>query len=179
MITTIDFAILDFIRNHFTCPLLDTLVPLVTRLGDSGIIWILLTLILLFPKKTRRYGLAMAVALVLDLLLCNILIKPLVGRTRPFDLRDVALIIPKPTDYSFPSGHTAASFAAAGALTFMGARGRIPALILGTLIALSRLYLYVHYPSDVLGGLILGLICGFAGAFCVKHLPRREINSRK
>lgn len=171
MLTNIDFAILDFIRNHLTCSPLDTIVPLITRLGDGGIFWIALAVLLLIPRKTRKLGVAMAISMILDLLLCNILLKPLVARIRPYDLREVALLIEAPHDYSFPSGHTAVSFAAAGALTFMKARGKVPALVLAALIALSRLYLYVHYPTDVLGGVLVGLLCGFLGTFLTKKLP--------
>ena len=169
MITNIDFAILDFIAEHIRCGILDTLVPLVTHLGDGGCFWIALAVVLLIPKKTRKYGAAVAMALIFDLILCNVTIKPLVQRVRPYDIRQgIELLISAPHDYSFPSGHTAASFAAAGALLFMKARGRIPALILAGVIGLSRLYLYVHYPSDVVCGAVLGLVCGFLGAYIAK-----------
>lgn len=169
MITNIDFAILDFIAEHIRCGVLDTLVPLVTHLGDGGWFWIALAVVLLIPKKTRKYGAAVAMALIFDLILCNVTIKPLVQRVRPYDIRQgIELLISAPHDYSFPSGHTAASFAAAGALLFMKARGRIPALILAGVIGLSRLYLYVHYPSDVVCGAVLGLVCGFLGAYIAK-----------
>lgn len=175
MITNMDFAILDFIAEHFRCGVLDTLVPLVTHLGDGGWFWIALAVVLLIPKKTRKYGVAVAMALIFDLLLCNVTIKPLVQRVRPYDIRQgIELLISAPHDYSFPSGHTAASFAAAGALMFMKAKGRIPALILATVIGLSRLYLYVHYPSDVVCGAILGLICGFLGAYFAREIPNLE-----
>lgn len=178
MITSIDLSILDFIRQNLTCGFLDAVVPILTKLGDGGCFWIALTLLLLIPKKTRRVGFAMAAALVLDLLLCNVCLKPLVARTRPYALRQVTLLIPKPTDYSFPSGHTAASFAAAGAMLFMKARGRWPALALAFLIGLSRLYLYVHFPTDVLGGVVVGLLCGCLGSTLVKHLSLKGGKSK-
>lgn len=171
MLTELELSILDFIRTHLTCGFLDTVMPLITRLGNGGIFWIALAVLLLIPRKTRKLGAAMAIAMLLDLLLCNLLLKPLVARTRPFALRDVALLIEAPHDYSFPSGHTAVSFAAAGALSFMKARGSRPALILASLIGLSRLYLYVHFPTDVLGGVLVGLFCGFFGAYLTKKLP--------
>lgn len=169
MITNIDFAILDFIANRVRCGVLDALVPLVTHLGDGGWFWIALAVVLLIPKNTRKYGVAVALALIFDLILCNVTIKPLVQRVRPYDIRQgIELLISAPHDYSFPSGHTAASFAAAGALLFMKAKGRIPALILAVIIGLSRLYLYVHYPSDVVCGAILGLVCGFLGCYLAR-----------
>lgn len=177
LITNMDFAILDFIAEYLRCGVLDFFLPLVTHLGDGGWFWIVLTLVLLIPKSTRKYGGAMALALIFDLLLCNITIKPLVGRVRPYDLRQgMELMITAPHDYSFPSGHTAASFAGSGALYFMKAKGRIPALILATVIGFSRLYLFVHYPTDVVCGAILGLICGFLGAYFARKIPVLEKN---
>ena len=81
---------------------------------------------------------------------------------------ELTLLVKAPTDFSFPSGHTAASFAAAAALLFSKCRGWIPALVLAILIALSRLYLYVHYPTDVLAGVAVGFLCGFLGAILAK-----------
>lgn len=171
MITNLDLALLDLIQKHIAGQALDALVPMITHLGDGGLIWIAITLVLLLFKPSRKYGVAMAVALILDLILCNLILKPLVARPRPYTFREVSLLIPRPGDHSFPSGHTASSFAAAGALLFMKARGRIPALLMALLIGLSRLYLYVHYPTDVLGGILLGLACGFVASWLTKRLP--------
>ena len=119
MITQIDLAILDFIRAHMTSPLGDRIMPIITMLGDNGIIWIIMAAILLLFKRTRKLGAAMAIALVIDVICCNFIIKPLVARVRPFDVKTaVDLIIAAPGDYSFPSGHTAAAFAAFSALFF-------------------------------------------------------------
>ena len=137
-------------------------MPVITRLGNSGIFWILLAIALLLIPKTRKLGFTMAAALLMDVLLCNGIIKPLVARIRPFDLNTaVKLIIAKPTDYSFPSGHAAASFAATSALYFRRSKLWIPAFLLALLISFSRLYLYVHYPSDVLAGIALGILLGY------------------
>lgn len=171
MITNLDFALLDLIRKHIACDFLDRVVPVITHLGDGGYFWIAIILLLLVFKKTRKYGVAMAIAMLMNLVLCNLTLKPLIARPRPFALREVTLLIPQPGEHSFPSGHTASSFAAAGALLFMGAKGRIPALIMALLIGLSRLYLYVHYPTDVLGGILLGLACGFVAVHLTKKLP--------
>ena len=173
-ITELDLAVLDWIAAHLRGGLMDTLMPLVTRLGDGGYFWITLLLLLLIPKKTRRLGLSMAVAMLLNLVLCNLTLKPLIARPRPFTIREVELLIPKPGEFSFPSGHTSSSFAAAGALLFAGAEKTlwVPSMILAALIAFSRLYLYVHYPTDVLGGVVLGLLCGFLGSLAVKGFWR-------
>lgn len=99
-------------------------------------------------------------------IVCNGLLKNLVARTRPCDVNTaIQLLISHPTDYSFPSGHTAASFTAVAALYFSGDK-KIwkAAIVLGTLIAFSRMYLYVHYPTDILGGALIGIFSGFVGA---------------
>lgn len=164
--TDLDFLILDWIQAHLRCGFLDVIAPAVTLLGEYGAIWILLALVLLVKKETRPLGIAVAAALAVDVLLCNIIIKPLVARPRPFALRpEIQLLVKAPGDYSFPSGHTAASFAAVGALFREKSRLRAPGLVLAAAIALSRLYLYVHYPSDVFCGAVLGLVCGVIGAF--------------
>ena len=98
-------------------PMLDGSMGFITRLGDSGILWVTLTAVLLVFRKTRRVGCVLAAALLIDAVLCNLLLKPLVARVRPCDiLTEVQLLIPHPDDFSFPSGHTAASFASVTAL---------------------------------------------------------------
>ena len=137
----------------------------ITRLGDAGIIWIVLSIVLLLIPKTRKSGAVMVAALVVDVLLCNIVLKNLVARTRPYDVNTgVHLLVEKLHDYSFPSGHTAASFASVTALYLAGEKKLWKfALVLACLIAISRLYLYVHYPTDVLGGILFGVISGYLG----------------
>ena len=170
----LEFAILDWIQLHLRRGFLDALLPLITHLCDHGEIWILLALILLVIRRTRRQGAALACGLVLDLLACNLLLKPLVGRVRPFALRpEMALLVEAPLDASFPSGHTAASFAAVLALRASGSPLWKPALALALVITFSRLYLYVHWPSDVLGGMLVGAAAGYLGARLAEHLLRR------
>lgn len=150
----------------------DFIMPIITSLGNMGIIWIFLTVVLIVIPKTRKTGIMMGIALVLDLIICDITLKPLVARVRPFDVNTgIQLLITKPHDFSFPSGHTASSFAATFACFFSGQkRIGIPCLILTILIAFSRLYLYVHYPTDVLAGIVIGLICGLAGYLLVSKV---------
>lgn len=160
----IELSILDWIQTLHT-PFLDKIMVFITRLGDAGIIWIMLSIVLLLIPKTRKSGAVMVVALVVDVLLCNIVLKNLVARTRPYDVNTgVHLLVAKLHDYSFPSGHTVASFASVTALYLAGEKKLWKfALVLACLIAISRLYLYVHYPTDVLGGILFGVISGYLG----------------
>lgn len=161
-----ELAILDFIAANLHNPFLDWLMPLITHLGDKGIIWILLGLALLLLPKERGRGVQVLLALLFSVIVCNMILKEAVGRIRPFDVQTgIELLIAAPHDFSFPSGHTSASFAAATVLMLTRWRWRYGALILAILIAVSRLYLYVHYPTDVLGGLVLGVLLGALSVF--------------
>lgn len=172
--TQIDLTILDWIQGQLRCGLLDEVMPWLTMLGEAWAV-ILAAAVLLAIPKTRRLGLAVAIALVLDGVLCNGILKPLVARPRPYTLRTVELLIAAPKDFSFPSGHTAATFAVALALLRKKPRAGLPVVVLAAGVAFSRLYLYVHYPSDVLCGMLLGSLCGIAGAALEKRvkIPRQ------
>ena len=166
-----ELQVLDALQTIHN-PVLDTMMCAITRLGDAGIFWILLCMVLLILPKTRRSGVILMAALLVDLVICNGILKPLVHRIRPFDVKTgIELLVKRPTDYSFPSGHTAASFASVTALYLAGEKKLwIPALVLAVLIAFSRLYLYVHYPTDVLGGVVAGLAAGALGYWLVKKV---------
>lgn len=160
-----ELAILDWIQSHLRCGFLDAVLPVITRTADHGELWIILALVLLVIRNQRKYGAAVACGLMLDLVSCNLLLKPLVGRIRPFAVNTaVELLVKAPLDASFPSGHTAASFAAVFALKAAGSPLWKPALAVAVVISFSRLYLYVHWPSDVLAGALLGAAVGWAGA---------------
>lgn len=162
----LDFQILDWIQEHLACAALDRVMPWLTRLGDHGILWIATALFFLLWRPKRRCGVALTAGLLGSLLIGNVIVKNLAARPRPCWIRpDIALLIASPTDYSFPSGHTLASFIAATILLYYDKRFGIPALILAVIIAFSRLYLYVHFPSDVLGGVLLGIAIGIGAIF--------------
>lgn len=167
-----DFAILDFIRNNISNPVLDEVMSAITRLGNGGIIWIALAAVMILSRAYRKTGFKIMLALILSFLICNVLLKPIVARTRPFDINTaIDIIISKPADYSFPSGHTSAAFAAA--ITLILSERKliwIPASAIAVLIAFSRLYLYVHFPSDVLCGIVLGTIFAFISVKIVDKL---------
>ncbi len=161
MITRADFFLLDktaLLRN----PFFDWFFSAFTHLGDGGMLWIAIALICLCLKKTRKTGLCMVFALALGFLIANLGLKPLVARQRPFQLKNVKILIAPPTDFSFPSGHTVSSFGAATALFKNNRKWGSVAFVVAGLIAFSRLYLYVHFPSDVICGILIGLLCGYS-----------------
>lgn len=154
----IEIKILDLIQGIRT-PEIDKVMCIITSLGNAGAIWIILAFMLLIIPKTRKSGILLAVALLIDVVVCNGILKNLFGRIRPCDVNtSVQLLIARPDDFSFPSGHTAASFAATAAL-FLGGEKKIwkPALLLSGFIAFSRMYLYIHYPTDIIGGILVGI----------------------
>ena len=168
-----ELALLNLIQQ-MRCAFLDRLMVFISWTGNHGTVWILLAALLLLIRKQRVHGLAAACALILDLVSCNLILKPLVGRARPFVHAPlVELLVAAPPDASFPSGHTAASFAVVFALRASGSSLWKPALAWAILMAFSRLYLYVHWPTDVLGGAALGAAVGWLGAGLAHTLEQR------
>lgn len=179
-----DLPILEWIQAHLQSGFMDTIWPIITLFGDAGIFWMVWATLLLFIPKYRRTGLGMWFALAMGLLICNITLKPLVGRMRPYDfqikelgktwndlLAGGELLVELPHDFSFPSGHTIASFEAATVLLLNSPAMGIPAMILAVLIAFSRLYLYVHYPSDVIFSIFTGILFAIIGNLIAKKIP--------
>jgi len=165
----IDNSILDFIKDNMRFDFFDIIMPVISALGNAGIIWIITAIIFICIKKYRAIGITLGIALILCGLIGNLGLKPLIARIRPYDVNpDIVLLIPKPKDYSFPSGHTMASFASATAMFLYNKKFGICALILGSAIAFSRLYLYVHYPTDILGGIVFGIIIGIAAVLLLR-----------
>lgn len=151
-----DEAILLAIQQWHN-PVTDFLMPIITTLGNGGMVWIALVVTLLLFKRTRKFGLLIGVSLLTSTLLGNFVLKPLVARPRPFlKMPEVPMVIPQPGGYSFPSGHTISSFAAAMVLWFYSWKLALPATAMATVIGFSRMYLFCHYTTDVLGGAILG-----------------------
>lgn len=169
--TDMQLAVLDFIQNHFRTPAGDVVMPMITRLGNGGIFWILTGVILLISRRYRKAGLIVLTALAIELLLCNVWLKNAVAAVRPCDLNpSVELLIARPRDYSFPSGHTGVSFAAVTALYFGKVRYWYLFLIVAVLIAFSRMYLYVHFPTDIAGGVLVGTFSGFLSYYFIQKL---------
>ena len=148
---------------------LDSFFVFITSLGNSGFIWIVLGILLVIFKKTRKTGLVILFAMSLGFLLGNMALKNLIQRSRPcWEDPSISLLISNPHDFSFPSGHTLHSFAAAFSIFLSHKKAGIISLLLASLIAFSRLYLFVHYPTDILGGLVLGLLLALISNYCVK-----------
>lgn len=158
-IQDMEFNFLLALQN-LHCSLLDSIMIFFTELGDNGIVWIVIALLCICFKKTRRCGLLMGFTMLLCLALGNGVIKNLVARPRPFQVLNNSeiLIIPPPAEYSFPSGHTMHGFAAAVMIFLHNRRAGIAALVCAVVIAFSRMYLFVHFPTDILGGAMIGTL---------------------
>lgn len=170
-ISNIDDYILLFVQEMLRTPFMTPIVRAVTILGNSAIIWIAVSVLLLLFPKTRKAGIASLLALVFSLLINNIILKNLVGRIRPYDrIEGLIPLIKRPADYSFPSGHTGSSFASAWIFfKRLPMWAGILALTLAGLIGLSRLYLGVHYPTDILFGVLSGIGCGYIADAVIKR----------
>lgn len=177
-----EFAFLDYIQANFSNPVFD----LIAKFFDFAILPILavLAMMLLITKKTRRTGLAMIISFSLVFIIGNIILKPMIARIRPYDVNTaVQLIVNSKHDFSFPSAHTYFAFTAVTVIFMRYHKIGICCYILAILMGLSRMYLYVHYPTDVIGGAILGIALGIAGYFIEKALynfiSHRKANIKK
>lgn len=172
-----ELAILDFIQAAMRSTLLDHSMVVFSTIGNLGALWIVLGIVLMAMPRFRMAGVAVLVALAFSGICCELLIKPLVMRPRPCDVSTaIDLLIACPKTSSFPSGHTTASFAAASALAFGKAPRKlvIPVAVAAFVMGFTRLYLYVHYPSDVLAGAVLGVLLGFAAASLIRYAANRS-----
>ncbi|HAT4339823.1 TPA: phosphatase PAP2 family protein [Clostridium perfringens] len=158
-IQNIDINILYFIQNNIQNKFLNPIMIFFTSLGNLGFIWIAISILLIISKKYRKIGLLTLAVLIVNTLLGEGILKYIIERPRPFATYEgLHIIIPKPSSYSMPSGHTSASFAAAFMLAYYFKNIRVYIYSLASLIAFSRIYLLVHYPSDVLTGALLGYL---------------------
>ena len=161
-IQSFDTSVLDAIQDTLRCGFLDFFTVFISYLTTSGIIWIAVGVVLLFFRRTRAAGVILLTALALGYLTGDLLLKHLVNRPRPFTATDIELLIKQPSGASFPSTHSTLAAASTTVLLVKKRELGFVALALTVIIAFSRLYLYVHYPTDVLCGLVLGVLCGAA-----------------
>ena len=167
-------AFLLFLQDMVRTPALTWLQTKITALGDAGWFWVFLTILFLFSKKYRSTGQVMALALLIDVLVVNAVLKNVVCRVRPYDVGEgLAPLIERQVDWSFPSGHAASSLAAVTAIWLTVKSGwRYLPLALALMICFSRLYVGVHYPSDVLAGMVIGVLCGMAANYIWQRVRR-------
>ena len=175
-IQQLDLSILLFIQEHLRFAWMNGFWEFITHFGDGGIFWIVLTLALMIPKRTRKAGIVAACSLLLGFLITNVTLKPLVDRVRPYNYSDAIIPLGRiPVESSFPSGHTCASFACALIyVRMLPKKCGISLLVLAVLISLSRLYLCVHFPTDVLGGFLVALFSSMLVYGCYQQMEQRK-----
>lgn len=172
----LDMNILLWIQEHLRTDVLTPFWKVITFLGNGGWFWIVLCVLMICVGKTRKVGITAALSLALGFLITNLLLKNIVARPRPFDsYAQILPLITRPTDYSFPSGHTCASFACALVyLRMLPKKFGIPAVILAGMIAFSRLYLGVHYPGDVLVGFLVAVLTSLLVCYLVQKYEKAK-----
>ena len=181
ILTNLDGNLLLWIQENVRVEFLNGFWKFVTSLADGGIFWIILGVSALAFKRTRSVGIAMLLALIINHVATNMVLKDIFQRPRPFvTFSEIIPLIDKPGSFSFPSGHTSTSFAAAFAVLFMEKKRRyaIPAMIIAAMIGFSRMYVGVHYPTDVLGGIIVGFLSAVVAYYLVQMI-NRKLGERK
>lgn len=177
-LTQVDFKILDFIQIHFRTPFFDIFFKFFTMLGNLGVFWILCSLLLLIFKKYRKTAIFAICSMLLAFIVFQGILKPLIGRARPFIQNpDFIQIIKPPFSSSFPSGHSAIAFAFTASLFLSKTKLWISALVISVLIAFSRIYLYVHFPSDVISGLLVGILCAVSVFLLMRKITGKKNNA--
>lgn len=170
-------SILIWIQENLRSEVMTVIMRCITKLGNYSILWLALAVVFLMYKNTRQVGVTTLVAIGLNTVVTNLIIKNVVERTRPYEvIEGLNILIEKQSDFSFPSGHSSHAFAAGVVLFMMLPRkAGVPILVLSGLIAFSRLYLGVHYPSDVIAGCLIGAVIGILSVVIVKfYLKKRK-----
>ena len=153
-----EFSILYALQDIHN-PTLDKVMLFITSLGDKGLFWIAIGVICLCMKKHRKMGLQLLLSMLATLIIGNLILKNIFARPRPCDIDTaVTLLLDRPHGHSFPSGHSINSMSGAVALFLNNKKIGIPAIIIATLIGFSRMYLFVHFPTDVIVGFIVAVI---------------------
>lgn len=178
-LTALDTRILLWLHDTLASPFMNGFMIFITKLSNGGMIWILLCVLLLCSKKTRKMGLYLGIALIIDSVLVNLILKPIFMRVRPYQALGLSILIKAPGGTSFPSGHSSIAFTGATSFLLLAKskpmkEGGWVLEVLAFLTAVSRMYLLVHYPSDVLVGALIGIGC----AYLARYLERRDALSR-
>ncbi|MDR1630835.1 MAG: phosphatase PAP2 family protein [Oscillospiraceae bacterium] len=180
-----DWSVFQWVSEHLWNPFLDVVMSVISVTGEAGLLWIALGIVLVCFKKTRKAGLMMFAALIFMQVVNNMVLKPIIARPRPFNYEPWKdfFVYPnigfkKPGSLSFPSGHTSSSVACATVLLIKHKKIGIPSAIYALLMGFSRIYLFDHYPTDVLGGLLVGIVYGLVGVLIV-NLIYKAIEKKK
>lgn len=176
--TNFEISILLWIQENLR-GVMDGFWVFITKLGDGGWLWIAIGVALLCFKKTRKIGITVLISLLINLCMTNLTLKDFFARPRPFNVNpELLTLIKHPSSFSFPSGHTSGSFSAALVLLYMMPKKvGIPATVLAAMIGFSRMYVGVHFPTDVLGGIVVGVIASTAAYYLVQYLERKMVKS--
>lgn len=171
-ILTFDNNVIKFVNEHMKSRAMDKIMRFVSALGNNGALWLGIAFgLILMGKDKRRIGTLMLFSLGIEASVCNLVIKPAVARVRPNDAHGLEITIDRPTDYSFPSGHTAAAFAAAASMYMSKKKPGLWMFYIAIIMGFSRIYLLVHYPMDVIAGAALGVV----SAITVNHIGNKRL----
>lgn len=153
-------------------PFLDSAMTFVSYSVSSGLLWFVMAAVMLCLPRRRAMGMAVVVAVCVSFLMTDVILKPMFDTVRPFEVMDVTTMVPAPDNASFPSGHTASSFAAATAIMLFDRRVGTVSLLYACLVGFSRMYLCMHWPVDVLGGALIGMACALLSVwFMYRRIP--------
>lgn len=170
----LDFNILFWIQNLIRNDVFDVIIPFYTSLGEDGIIWIALGLILLIPKKYRKTGIMVLAALLVMLVVNNIVLKNLIARPRPcWTYPEMVQLVHNPSSYSFPSGHTTSAFAVAFTVFSQHKKLGKVIIVMAAIMAFTRLYVFVHFPTDIYGGILVAAAITTFVCFMEKKISPR------
>lgn len=154
-------------------PVLDKIMIVLSTIGDAGLLWIGVAILLICMKKYRKCGLQVAVAMLLTFIVGNLILKNMIHRDRPCWIDpSITLLVKSPSDFSFPSGHSMNGFTASVSILLCDKKLGIAAVILAAAIAFSRLYNFVHFPTDVIAGIVIGIV----SALFVNYLFQRKVH---
>lgn len=176
-----EFSILYALQEIHN-PILDKIMLFITALGEGGFFWIAIGVICLAFQKHRKMGLQLLLSMLATVIIGNLIIKNIVARPRPCDdleaIKNITMLVERPQGYSFPSGHSINSMVAAVALFLNNKKIGIPAVIIATLIGFSRMYLFVHFPTDVIAGFAIAILVAIGVDWAFRQVQIKMLNKK-